>query len=307
MMKNNWMSTSFQMLNLTLDVRLFQLTIKPSREDQGDGGAACDTDVVDVIEPIFGYSQNAVPPPLESSDSIPQETALESIFEEQPGSFDQALEDYRNTRTSTVKLSTLRDHYNNDNLVAAINLLRGRRRLHIDSNLTMPYNHPQLKYSSDQHFLDYLLVVPTGPGLDAILPNLKHDAHYEFRLDLSRPHWRFRVDPAPLGFDPAGRMMYIGEYRQEAVFLAFPDRAEIGLATNPQAVRQSGQSTQMDPVRSRFVVSMFASLLDVMKFRDFEVHKKGYPKLSHPKHIRDHSSIMCVPLPSLLPLTALSP
>src|SRR6202007_637888 len=109
--------------------------------------------------------------------------------------------------------------------------------------------------------IDYQLTVGKEMGLSALLPNRQGDHGFYFGLDLQKPTKAFKGKHGMLGFDPAGRMLYIGTQGREDVFLAMAPRGffKRGFATCAPGFA-TGSGT-MSTRHYRQMVMMFAHML----------------------------------------------
>ncbi len=82
------------------------------------------------------------------------------------------------------------------------------------------------------HYLDFSLKVPSHIGFDAILPatSIGISLVWKLEIDLKQSIHEFYNHKGDLGFDPCGRMLFIGKHGHELVFLAM---APIGFLNDP--------------------------------------------------------------------------
>src|ERR1700721_1707212 len=113
-------------------------------------------------------------------------------------------------RRRPIKLSKLAFQYSAKKKSGVLNLLRNRTFVELDDKVTVPNESPDILWSASKHFLDYLLVVPMGPGMDACLTNAIVDHNFTLELDLRQPHRQFKAKYGKIGFPPEGRLLYIG-------------------------------------------------------------------------------------------------
>jgi len=84
-----------------------------------------------------------------------------------------------------------------------------------------PNTDNQIAWNLDKHFLDMMVCIGKGLGLDAMVPNMEIDHTYKFGLDLEWPYWNFSAKFVKLGFDPIGSMLFLRCSRSEDVWLAW--------------------------------------------------------------------------------------
>ena len=68
--------------------------------------------------------------------------------------------------------------------------------------------------------IDYHLTVTNSVRLLSILPKAESSHTFEFEMDLKKLYRDFKGKHAMLGFDPTGRMLYVGRCKNEDIYLA---------------------------------------------------------------------------------------
>jgi hypothetical protein len=159
-----------------------------------------------------------VPEQIEAFDPAAQNDILSAMFTNVPRDQD-SLKKFRDMPTRNVKLSVLKKQYDRKASAFSLNLLRRRTTVDVDDEATVPTDDKLLMWRVSDHFLDFLLIVPKGPGMDACLPNTEIDNHFQLELDL-QPYRRFKAKYGKLGFSPVGRILYMGKCRYEDVWFA---------------------------------------------------------------------------------------
>lgn len=168
-------------------------------------------------------------------DAPTQEDLLRAIF--QPSVIPEAERDgFESLRRMTVRLSKLREAYERGQSTKAMGYLDQRTKLKIDADLYIPVEDDRLLWNSKVHRLDYMMTVSDGIGLWAAIPNVPSNHNFMFNMDLKAPYREFKAKYGKLGFDPKGRMLYIGKCRNEDVWLAmaplkFDDELPAGYVT----------------------------------------------------------------------------
>ena len=135
------------------------------------------------------------------------------------------IEAFHRTRIIQVRLSQLKHEFKQKRARTATMRLRGRSRVLIDEEFLQDAKDPKLVWGANTHYLDYSLLVGGKKGLHVVLPTTRADHSYSFKLDLHQRHRTWRARHSELGFDPAGRMLYIGVYHQEEIWLAMVPRS----------------------------------------------------------------------------------
>jgi len=113
------------------------------------------------------------------------------------------------------------------------------------------------------------MTVSASIGLWAATPNINVDHNYVFNLDLTKPYRDFKGKYGKLGFDPKGRILFIGKSRNDDVWLAmapwsfFDDSAD-----NMPAGHVTGDA-RLSTKHYRMLVMFFAYLLSQLPDRGF--------------------------------------
>lgn len=100
-----------------------------------------------------------------------------------------------------------------------IQRLHRRLMIEMDDVLLYEKDNASLAWGVHEYYLDYYLLVLGHRGLHAILPMSRGDSRYVFKLDLHRRQKQWQARYANLEFNPTGRVLYIGTYTQEEVWL----------------------------------------------------------------------------------------
>ena len=122
-------------------------------------------------------------------------------------------------RPRKLKLSKLKSFYEKED-ENVLSLLTSRHSITIDDEFELKMGTGTIDMDTDSSKIDYQLTVGNCLGFSPLLPNARSDHLFCFHLDLQQPYREFRGKNGMLGFDPAGKMLYIGRCRNEDVFLA---------------------------------------------------------------------------------------
>lgn len=182
----------------------------PPIEAQGlNGQALASTDITDVS------------PLLATSDPVAQSEVVRGLMlEDERVQLGPDLE-FRKQTVRNVYVSTLRRNFENKDKKAAMKLLLGRIKLLFPEGDIWDPNDPDVSFSPNKHFLDFLLAVPKSIGLHAIIPNTNVDHNYTFDFTINQRGKAWKAKHAELGFRPKGRMLHIGKAQGQNVWLAF--------------------------------------------------------------------------------------
>jgi len=170
-----------------------------------------------------------------------------------------ALQFY-NMNTKHLKLSRLRDFYTKNDK-AVVSLLSTRRNIVIDDKYTLKMGVGEIRMNTKSSYIDYHLTVGNCIGLSPLLPNTISDPFFGLELDLKKPFREFKGKNAMLGFDPAGRMLYIGRCRTEDVFLAMAPNEFLEDNFQATPAGYSTGSSRMSRRHYRQTAMMFAQFL----------------------------------------------
>jgi hypothetical protein len=130
-----------------------------------------------------------------------------------------SLDEFYKMTPKELKLSTLeRFHTRRDK--NALSLLASRHNVVVDEAFTLKMGAGQIRMDTTSSKIDYHLTVGNCLGLSPLLPNARSDPRFTFEMDVKGNIREFKGKHAMLGFDLAGRMLYIGKCRGEDVFLA---------------------------------------------------------------------------------------
>jgi hypothetical protein len=170
---------------------------------------------------------------------------------------------FYNTDPRVLKLSRLRDFYTKNDK-AVVSFLSTRRKIVVDDQYTLKMGAGQIRMNTKSSFIDYHLTVGNCLGLSPLLPNLLSDPQFCLELDLKKQYREFKGKNAMLGFDPAGRMLYIGRCRNEDVFLAMAPHELLEDHFQPTRAGYSTGSSQMSKRHYRQTVMMLVHFLACM-------------------------------------------
>jgi hypothetical protein len=203
----------------------------------------------------------------EADDGTTQSEVLREIVATSSG-HGSNLEKFLELKVHRLKLSKLKKFYE-DKDRSVVTYLSRRNKITIDEDLRLKFNAGLIRMNTKTSMIDYQLTVGKEMGLSALLPNKEGDHRFCFGLDLQKPTKGFKGKHGMLGFDPAGRMLYIGTRDREDVFLAMAPRGFFrrGFATCAPGFA-TGSGT-MSTRHYRQMVMMFAHMLAQLPQRSF--------------------------------------
>jgi hypothetical protein len=220
---------------------------------------------------------------LDPNDAItPQSDILKEIIAN--SLTDASNEDkFVQTRRRSLKLSKLRALYEDedDNVLS---LLGTRHRIKIDEEYMLKMGVGKIHMDTTSSMIDFHVTVGGCLGLSPLLPNARSDHQFCLYMDLHQPYKDFKGKNALLGFDPTGRMLYLGRCRNEEVFLAMaPNQFLKGHFTPTRAGYSKGLSV-MSTRHYRQMIMMLAEFLakvsELSFFNAGEVHEQSLDSAS---------------------------
>ena len=193
-------------------------------------------------------------------DDIP--TPQSDLLKEIIGStfFLPSAQEFYNMNTKQLNLSKLRDLYERKD-ESAVSLLSSRHEIHIDDSLLLKMGTGQICMNTRSSMIDYHLTVGNCLGFSPLLPNVLSDHQFCFDMNLKMPIKDFKCKNAMLGFDPAGRMLFLGRCRNEDVFLAMAPNEFLQGHYTPTRAGYSTGPTVMSRRHYRQIVMMIAHFL----------------------------------------------
>ncbi|KAI6038200.1 hypothetical protein EDC04DRAFT_2896706 [Pisolithus marmoratus] len=236
-----------------------------------------------------GYLVGDIPDALGADDGTTQEDLRWAISYEHIETTTM-VQNFHKSLKHEVALSKLRTIFETGASQKAISRLMRRQSIKVDDMFLHDHDDANLAWRAMDHHLDLVILVTEAVGLHAILPTVDSDPTYTFKLDLHHPQRQWRAKHVDLGFDPSGRMMYLGTHYQEEVWMAMVPRSFV-------AVRQWGIDNRRDnmahieavttavtPNQFCMMVSFLAKQLQSIGFKDIYMREE-YPRILSQAHI----------------------
>ena len=218
-----------------------------------------------------------IPATLDSEDGV-NHAEVEQVIALERRSCPELIQGFHEQAPTRVKLTTLRRDFEKGRKMTSIQRLRTRQAVLIDDELVYNKNDGALAWSAREHYLDYYLLVPARRGLQVLLPTSQGDPSYVFKLDLHKRQKQWKARHADLEFDPTGRMLYIGTYTQEEIWLVMVPRAfveEYAMEDNGDVLerhreiqRIEGSNTNLSDENYTIMVVYIAHQLKRQGYRD---------------------------------------
>ncbi|TFK71093.1 hypothetical protein BDN72DRAFT_937466 [Pluteus cervinus] len=194
-------------------------------EMQGDDGGADDEHNIagflipdDEGEELQGFQLHEVPESVTVADPVAQEELLPYLNIESLVDLDGGLP-YDAHRIERIPLSHFQRVFEVKHKEQALNLLRKRVKLEVDERYRIAGTDKNLLWQFPGHYLDYILTVSKGPGLDACLPRTIPALGFTITIH-PREDRDFNARYGPLGFNPDGCMFYLGAAPSGDLWLA---------------------------------------------------------------------------------------
>lgn len=243
-----------------------------------------------------------IPEAFQTDDGVTQES-IEEIIALERTLDSQFIQGFHDQRPKKVKLSVMRSEYSKGKSRTAIQRLRSRHAVDIDEELKYQKNDPRLAWGAREHYLDYYLLVPESKGLHVVLPTARGDPSYVFKLDVQHRYKTWQARYADLEFNPTGRMLYIGMYGQEEIWLAmvsrsftneevFEDDADMeDLRASINCLEMTNTTTQMKDEHYSKMMLFLAYQLKRQGYRDIYL-RENYPEDLSPSNLKNLTNLM---------------
>lgn len=170
------------------------------------------------------------------------------------------IDDFNAMKPKPVRLSVLRRYFEDED-ETAVDLLSRRHTIEIDEDFRVKTGTGSLKLVTENTMIDYHLTVANSIGLGSLFPNLANSPWFCLNLNLKMPYRNFKGKHAMVGFDTKGRMLYIGQCRNEDVFLAMAPNDFVSGRYQHCAAGHSSGSSVMSQRHYRQMVMMMAHFL----------------------------------------------
>ncbi|KAH7917232.1 hypothetical protein BV22DRAFT_1135578 [Leucogyrophana mollusca] len=160
-----------------------------------------------------------VPAGLIADDGLTQKDLQAAMWDSRSGN-ESYVKEFNIQEVKRIPLSRLRTTFERNARSTAIGRLKSRHTVVVDDDLMQKTTDPLLAWSLKDHFLDFLLVVSGKIGLHAWLPSLGGDYRFHIEFDLTHRYYQWSAKHGHLGFDPTGRMLFVGHRGQEEIWIA---------------------------------------------------------------------------------------
>lgn len=230
------------------------------------------------------YCLDDVPPLFVTEQPANQDDILRVLFSGQ-SDMDDAIGNFHNLTPRKIALSQMRRLHSTKAIIKPMAMLSARNKIVIDPEFITDPLDPNLAWFLNKVYLDFYLAVPRDIGFATILP-YSEDAGvgYTFDLHLHQPHRKWKVKHGDIGFNPTGRMLYIGRCRDEEVWFA---AAPLGFGDEVGDIGPFGDS-RMSTTHYHMWLVYFALTLSHANATDVWVDNT---RTDHPEPIREIETV----------------
>ncbi|KAI0061785.1 hypothetical protein BV25DRAFT_1838673 [Artomyces pyxidatus] len=190
------------------------------------------------------------------------------------------LQDFHELPPAHLSLRKLETMYKNRDKRSALAVLQKPSKLDSDDKAYFHLNDPMIRFIPLGSHIDLTCAVPSGLGLGAILPALDPSAltQWQLKLDVKHRHRQFRANKVMLGCDPTGSMLYVGQCKDQEVWIALKPKAKINYEKEPTHVyKRSKEPTHLS--EGTYRVLMFFLAWTLHKAQVGQVQTVKYPSL----------------------------
>jgi hypothetical protein len=204
---------------------------------------------------------------VDGEEAVPQSRILEEIIGTTLVNA-WRVDEFNDQQVKILKLSQLKRFYEEDDQTV-VNQLSWRHQIEIDKEFMVPVGTGKLRMNTDVTMLDYQLTVGRCIGFSPLLPNVAGAHLFGFMMDLKKPYKDFKGKNAMVGFDPKGRMLYIGHATNEDIYLAMAPNEFISGDYEACRPGHSTGSSMMSRRHYRQVVMMLTHFLEGLPERSY--------------------------------------
>lgn len=209
---------------------------------------------------------------VDPDEVTPQSKALDEIIATSLSEANIVDQFFEMRPPRPLMLSRLKTFYDNSDH-NVLSLLSARRNIEIDEQFKLEMGTGRIKMETNSSMIDYQLTVGNRLGFSPLLPNARSDPQFCFQMDLQKPYREFKGKNAMLGFDPAGRMTFVGRCRNEDVFLAMVPNNFLDDHTIPTRAGYTTGKSSMPTRHYRQMVMMLAHFLS--RIPELAFHNPG--------------------------------
>lgn len=243
----------------------------------------------------FFHNLGHAPETMVAEDGGNQDELLLNIQREQLALGDEtSYVKYRKRHTSPITLRQLKKVFTEGKATQAMQHLTKKLTITSlnDVEFCIPTDDKDLSWLASDHFLDYLMIVPSAAGFHAVIPVNEVALDYELTMVLNRMHWEFPEDTKSFYANPNERMLCAFDYAQATGWIFACPNAHAG-ADAPLNVGEgwTKKRTRMTPVVARVIMSFLAHCMDHKGIRDM-TKTVNYPNVESHYEFKTETNLM---------------
>jgi hypothetical protein len=201
---------------------------------------------------------------LEATDSVSNQELYNNICVAPTGEARYSMLSER-----TLKLSTLRDIYDQRDKRQSLGTLKTRNKLDIDVEFMVDTEDPNYFFSLPLNCLDFFLLVGLDPGIDVWIPNKETDYTFSVTLNLRLQIKEFKCKNGMLGFDPSGAMLCLGQTPSQDLWLCFAEEDYLEDRRLPFQMNQPHGDTRLSKRHYRIALAYLCFCLTKLTAQSF--------------------------------------
>lgn len=192
----------------------------------------------------------------------------------------------------SIKLSALQKIYDTRDKTAALELLTKSYTYSKDKASFKNGAHNEVVIMPKSCYLDSLVVVPMGLGLDALLPTRQPSPGFGWDLGLKNPYRQFNGKFTHLGFSPTNAVLWFGRCDDQDVWLGLRPHPD----SMPMSDRPEKSTTHMPTTLYHLMLLMMGHMCALGGIQDI-YQEEGHPEsLDSIKDLEDRGNLLqCVP------------
>ncbi|KAF8872689.1 hypothetical protein BD779DRAFT_1679574 [Infundibulicybe gibba] len=176
-------------------------------------------------------------------------------------------------------LTTLKKIYDNSLELVAMQNMSKRQQIVLDPPMVLNYQTDKILWYTDDHFLDFRLLLSKDLGFNAVVPNMRNNYAWAATLNFNKWIVQWKVKHADLGFSLTRRMLLIGRAAQEDIWIVFAPHEYVRHAVTEGDAGLDGTTTNLTPTNARRFYAFLCWQLTQLSISDFN-SKKKYPDVT---------------------------
>jgi hypothetical protein len=203
---------------------------------------------------------------LVNSDSVDPQEIFNSICDVPLP--DISTQAYNQLPKTTIRLSSLRSMFENEEEEKALNTLNRRCALQIDDEFVVDESDPNYCFSASRSFLDFIMLIGATPGLRVFLQSTPSPS-FVAELNLHLPIREFRAKYGSLGFNPTGSMLYFGSIESQHLWIAMAPNTYFDGSGEKFEMNEAHGDTRLSARHYRMVIAFLSTIFAGLEDRHF--------------------------------------